>query len=302
MLRRVPDGASVVIDALAMAGFPDIVGAHRTRVRTLALVHLVFADEPGLEASQRDRLRHLERGALALSHGVITTSAFTASRVADLGIDAARIMTAPPGTDRAPRSPGPAPGGPPQLLCVASVTPNKGQDVLVRALSRLADIPWSCICAGSLTRSPDYAARVQSLAREAGLSDRITFAGACQEAVVAALYTTGSIVVLPSNYEGFGMVLTEAMARGLPIVSTTGGAIPMTVPADAGILVPPGDEAALATALGLLLVDEPREGHTASARRAQLGAAGRRHAAGLPDWQAAAAAFAEAITALSDAE
>ena len=297
-LRRIPDGVRVVIDGLAMAGLPDVVREHRTRLDVVALVHLLLADDPGLEPSQRARCIELEREALASSARVVVTSGFTAARLKDIGIPPAMISTVPPGTDPAPLATGPGSDAPPRLLCVASVTPGKGQDVLVRALVRLADIPWDCICAGSLTQSPAFAHRVQTMVHEAGLSGRISFAGACDGNIVDELYLTSSVFVLPSQYEGYGMALTEAMARGLPVVSTIGGAIPQTVPADAGILVPPGDDSALASALRPLLVDPLDEPHGARARRARLGAAARRHASRLPDWDQAVDAFSEVASAV----
>lgn len=301
-LVRLPDGARVVIDGLAMGGSPDVVRAHKTRLKVLALVHLLLADETGLEPSERDRVLMLEREALAASTGVVVTSSFTAERVQDIGVDPALIRTVPPGTDPAPPATGPGPAAPPQLLCVASVTPRKGQDVLVRALTRLTDTPWGCVCAGSLTQSPAFAQLVQTRVRDAGFSSRIVFRGECDRDTVEALYVTSSVFVLPSYYEGYGMALTEAMARGLPVITTNGGAIPHTVPSDAGILVPPGDDAALASALGLLLVDTPNEPHSARTRRAQLGAAAREHASGLPSWDQAVDGFSEAASALGNAE
>ena len=301
-LLRLPDGVRVVIDGLAMGGLPDVVRAQRTRLKVLALVHLLLADETGLEPSQRDRVLMLEREALVASTGVVVTSSFTAARVQDIGVDPASIRTVPPGTDPAPPATGPGTAAPPQLLCVASVTPRKGQDVLVRALTRLADTPWGCVCAGSLTRSPAFAHLVQTRVRDAGFSGRIAFPGECDGDTVDALYMTSSVFVLPSYYEGYGMALTEAMARGLPVITTNGGAIPHTVPTDVGILVPPGDDAALASALGLLLVDAPNEPHSARARRAQLGAAARQHASGLPNWDQAVDVFSEAASALGNTE
>jgi len=298
-LLRLPDGARAVIDGLAMAGRPDVVRAQATRLEVLALVHLLAADEPGLGPPERDRAIELEREALAACSAVIATSSFSAGRVMAIGVDPARVRTVRPGTDPAPAATGPGHGAPPRLLCVASVTPGKGQDVLVRALTRLADLPWSCVCAGSLTRSPAFARMVQALVQDAGSSGRIALPGECDANTIEALYATSSIFVLPSFYEAYGMALTEAMARGLPIVTTTGGGIADTVPGEAGILVPPGDEAALAGALRLLLADAPNEPGGAGRRRAQLGAAAREHAFGLPDWDLAVDAFAEAVTTMS---
>ena len=92
------------------------------------------------------------------------------------------------------------------------------------------------------------------------------------------------------------------MARGLPIVTTDAGAIPDTVPAEAGLFVPAGDDLALASALRPLLIDAPNEPGGAHRRRAQLGAAGRRHAAALPDWERAVDDFSEAVSVLGDTE
>ncbi len=296
-LAGLPADARVVIDGLAMGALPELIRPERGRLRLLGLVHLLLGDETGLDAARRDRFVALERAALAACTGVLATSACTAERVAELGVAAAAIRAVPPGTDPAPPAAGPGPGAPPQLLCVASVTPRKGQDVLVRALARLADRPWRCVCAGSLDRAPAFARAVREQVLAAGLAARITFPGECDAEAVAALYDASSVFVLPSHAEGFGMVLTEALARGLPVVSTTGGAIPHTVPADAGLLVAPGDDAALAGALARLLPPAPGGARTELAAR--LAAAARRHAASLPDWEEATDKFAAAVTDLT---
>ena len=110
--------------------------------------------------------------------------------------------------------------------------------------------------------------------------------------MLSRLYDTSSMFVLPSRYEGYGMAFTEALARGLPVVSTTGGAIPFTVPAEAGILVSPGDASAFAAALRSLLGG-------LSTRRERMAAAARSHAATLPSWEDSATAFALAVGGLT---
>ena len=301
VLARLPDGARVAIDGLAMGGLPAPVRAAAGRLRIVALAHLLLADETGLDEDQRARYVALERQTLAVCAGVVATSEYTAARVTALGVHAAAVRVVLPGTDPAPPARGPESDDPPQILCAATLTPRKGQDVLVRALAQLDDIAWSCVCAGSLTRAPAFARAVRRQAREAGLTARIAFPGECDAAAMEAHYAASSLFVLPSHFEGYGMVLTEALARGLPVVSTTGGAIPHTLPPDAGILVAPGDAAALAAALRPLLADGGDSGRSAAARRARLGAAARRHAAGLPDWAGASEAFAAAVQALTAA-
>lgn len=290
-LSGIPGASRVLVDGLAMGGMPDPVRAHAHRLRIVGLVHHPLADETGLDAEARERLRLLEREALGACHGVLVTSGFTLDRVAAMGVPADRIRVVPPGTRPAREARGPGPDVPPRLLCVASVIPRKGHDVLVRALDLVRDRPWSCVCAGSLGRAPAFVRSIRRMVAERELEGRIRFPGECEETVLDRLYDAASLLVLPSHYEGYGMVLTEALVRGLPVVSTTGGAIPSTMPEEAGILVDPGDHEALADALGLLLDDVPE--------RNRLAAAARRHGAALPDWEQAAAAFARALLELA---
>lgn len=297
VLRDLPDGARVLLDGLAMAAFRGASRSHAARLRVLGLVHHPLADETGLPAAERARFAALERDALAACSGIIVTSAFTAARLGGYGVRPERLRVVYPGVDPAPAATGPGPGEPPRLLCVGAVVPRKGQDVLVRALARIRDARWSCACVGSLTRAPGFASAVLAKVVDEDLAGRIRFPGECDRRDLDEHYDAASVFVFPSHYEGYGMALAEALVRGLPVVSTTGGAIPDVVPPGAGVLVPPGDERALADALGGLL-SEP-EG---AARRAEMGAAARRHGLTLPCWTRAVEAFAQATLELTSDE
>src|SRR5215470_9773184 len=106
-------------------------------------------------------------------------------------------------------------------------------------------------------------------------------------------YERADLFVLASYLEGYGMALAEAVARGIPVVSTTAGAIPETVPPAAGVLVPPGDSRALAKALAPLLDHDDA--------RARLAASARDAAAALPTWRTAAERFAAALEGIAPA-
>jgi len=292
-LAAIPDSGRVVVDGLAMCGLPGPIWAERRRLRILSLVHHPLADETGLDKVQRARFAELERESLSACAGVLVTSEFTARRICEFGIGAARVRVVRPGTDPVCFAVGPQSGETPALLCVASVTPRKGHDVLVRALALLPDLRWTCVCIGSLGRAPDYALAVQNLVREHGLGDCVKFLGECERDCLDGFYHQASLFVLASHYEGYGMALTDALARGLPVVSTTGGAIPFTVPGDASVLVQPGDDLALSKALRRLLSDDGVEDRTL------LAASARRYASTLPDWDHAAAAFTEALLDLT---
>ena len=293
-LVGIAQGTRVVLDGLAMSPLPNPLRAHRDRLRLTALIHHPLADETGLEAAERARLARLERESLAQCAGAVVTSNFTARRLGAYGVPASRVRVVPPGTEKAQAAVGPGAGEPPRLLCVGSVSPRKGQDLLVRALARIPSLPWSCLCAGSLTRAPEFSDSVLGLARALGLEDRIDFPGELGAPELDTLYHAASIFVLATHYEGYGMVLAEALARGLPVVSTRGGAVPDTVPPEACVLVPPGDERALAAALRELL-----SGSAGAARRARLAEGSLRHGRSLPTWGDAALAFERAVRELS---
>lgn len=293
-LSKLPAGARVVIDGLALGGLPDEVAAHAGRLDISALVHHPLADETGLDAAARERLLTRETRALEACRRVIVTSPFTGRRLRELGLDQRTPRVVEPGVKGAElaeavagRLQGREPEGPERLLCVASLTPRKGQDLLVRALAQLAERDWHCILAGSSTRDAGFAERVACLIREAGLADRIDCIGECDQDALDAEYRRASLYLLPSHYEGYGMVVSEALARGLPMITTTGGALAQTAPEDCCLRVEPGHVDALAEALARWFND------AALRRRLTRSAAERRE--NLRSWSEAGRAFAAAL-------
>lgn len=290
-LGGLADGETVVVDGLAAAGLPEVIAAHAARLAIVALVHHPLADETGQSPEQVERFFVSESETLSHVRGVIVTSPFTARRLADFDVGEDRIRVVRPGTDPAPLADGPNGGDPPCLVCVASLSPRKGQDLLVEALDRLRDLEWSCVCAGSMARDAGYADEVLAEVERLDLRDHIEFVGELETAELEELYRTASLFVLPSHYEGYGMAYAEALARGIPVVGTTGGAIPDTVPGFASVLVPPGDVDALVSALeGLLVAPE---------RRQVLAEGARMYRDSLPDWGEQAHRFRDAVTVLT---
>jgi glycosyltransferase involved in cell wall biosynthesis len=290
-LDALPGGEPVVVDGLAGGAHPEVLRRAARHRPVVALVHHPLGDESGLDEAERRRLLQVEVDGLRAVSGVVVTSPFTAGRLAELGVDGERIRVVIPGTEAPPQTPQDGAGeDPPLLLSVGSVTPRKGHDVLVAALGGLLDRRWRCAIVGSLDRAPDFAGEVIARAVRAGLGDRVAFAGEADTAALEEWWRRAHLFVLPSWYEGYGMALTEALVRGLPVVSTRAGAIPDTVPAGAGRLVPPGDVEALRAVLARLLDDADE--------RRTLAAGARAHAAGLPDWETQARAFQAALEEL----
>lgn len=281
VVEGLPDGALAVIDGLALPGLAALPAEALRRLRTVGLVHHPLFLETGLPEAQAAALRRVELDLLARMDRVLCTSPYTAGVLRDLGLPAERIGTVIPGTpapDPRPAPRAPAPDEPLRLLCVATVTARKGHVVLVEALSRLGRADWRLRCVGSLTRDPETVAGLRAAIAAAGLEPRIELVGEQPPGTLGRHYGEADLFVLPSWYEGYGMAFAEALAHGLPVVATTAGAIPSTVPAEAGSLVPPGDPAALADALRALLADR--------GRLAALRAGALRTGAALPDWPA----------------
>ena len=306
-LAQIPDGSSVLIDGLALGAMPSEVEREAARLRLIALVHHPLAAETGIDGDTAVALEASERRALAATSLVVVTSRATAVALMRYGVGPDRIVVVEPGTDRAPLASG-SQGAPLHLLCVAALIPRKGHEVLFRALAMMPSLEWRLTCVGSLKRDPSTAERLRVRLRSDGLENRVTFPGEVSAATLAALYDGADLFVLPTLHEGYGMAVAEALARGLPVVSTATGAIADLVSRDAGtdsaasasdddarlrthgaagLLVPPGDHEALAAALALALGDaHVREGLAHGARRVRDR---------LPSWEDAAARMSEGL-------
>jgi glycosyltransferase involved in cell wall biosynthesis len=217
---------------------------------------------------------------------VVVTSPVTAETLAEsFSVAPDRIVTAVPGTDPQPA----APGGnhPPVLLTVATLTRRKAHDVLIDALERISDLAFESRLVGGGRFDPDWAGALRARVDAAGLSERVHFLGEVDDP--APEYRAADLFVLPSRYEGYGMVFAEALAHGLPVVAARAGAVPAVVPDEAGRLVPPDDPDALADALRVLLTD-PGARHRARA-------ASRRAGFALPRWDDTARRVIAAVDA-----
>jgi glycosyltransferase involved in cell wall biosynthesis len=288
-LAAVPAATPIVIDGLAFGVLPDVAAALARTHRLVALIHHPLALESGLTAAEAQALRASERAALVHARHTVTTSRAVARvLISDYAVAPARVTIAPPGTDTAAPARGSG-NATIALLAVGAVVPRKGYDVLIAALAELDDLPWRLTIAGDCTRDPATADRLERDIADRCLSDRVIVAGAVSDERLEALYAGADLFVLPSRFEGYGMGFAEAIAHGLPVIGTTAGAIPDTVPAGAGLLVPPDDVPALAAALRRLIADAGERGRLAVAARA----AARK----LPTWVESAALFARALEA-----
>jgi glycosyltransferase involved in cell wall biosynthesis len=248
VVQRIPDGALALLDGLVASTAAEVLVPQANRLRLVALVHMPLGQG---KADSETRTR--EGAVLAAMASVVTTSAWSRRTLLELySLPGDRVHVAEPGVDAAPLSRGTPTGG--ALLCVAAVIPGKGHDVLLDALATMTDMSWDCLCVGSMDRDPAFAESLRRLLLDDGLGDRVRFPGPRIGADLDRIYASADLLVLASRVETYGMVVTEALARGLPVVAADVGGV-----ADAlghgtggirpGLLVPPGDPAALAAAL-----------------------------------------------------
>ena len=274
---RIQDDAVVLLDGLIASAAPDVLVPEARRLRQVVLVHMPLGHRP-----QNGDVRAREREVLAAAVAVVTTSAWARQRLLELyALPTDRVHVAEPGVDAAGLAPGTAAGD--ALLCVAAVTPDKGHDVLLDGLATATDLSWRCACVGSLDREPAFADVVRRATRIKGLGDRVRFPGPRTGAELDRAYAAADLLVLASRAETYGMVVTEALARGLPVLAADVGGVTEALGhgeggTRPGLLVPPANPTALGAALRAWLGD--------AALRGRLRRAARERRASLRGWPA----------------
>jgi glycosyltransferase involved in cell wall biosynthesis len=266
-LTTLPADSTVIIDGLVLSTIPDIIERETSRIRIVALIHLPIGSDVTIDRNKANQLKKLERRALDAATLIITTSDVTLALLADYEISRDRIVIIEPGTDPGPLSQG-SKGTLLQLLSVATLHPGKGHSILLQALAEVAYQDWHLTCAGNITRYPATVEKVRAIIQRLNLEGKVSLLGELDKLELYKHYKTADLFVLATLQETYGMAIAEALAHGLPVVSTTTGAIPDLVSSDAGILVPPGDTMAFTKALTSVLSDpDLRKKFTSGARR-----------------------------------
>ena len=267
VFAHLPDGSLALVDSLALGAIAEIVEQHCTRLRIVALMHLPLAADIGLDEEMAARSATAEQRALRAVVLVVVTGRAAIPLLARYDVAPSKVVIIEPGTDSAPVARG-SHGGPLQLLAVATLNPGKGHEVLIAALAAVPSRHWRLTCAGSLTRHPATVTRIRAMIRDLALEDHVTLAGELDPVALEERYDRADLFVLATLRETYGMAIAEALAHGIPVVTTSTGAAHELVGTDAGLLVPPGDVHALTEALARYMADEDlRSRLTAGARR-----------------------------------
>jgi glycosyltransferase involved in cell wall biosynthesis len=290
IVSAIPDGATVLIDGLIASPAAAQLLPHTGRIRMTVLLHMPLATALGTHHD--DSAQRSERAVLRAAIGVVATSEWTRQQVLNrYAIPARQVHVARPGVDQVAAPARPVRG---HLICVGVLGRHKGQDILVEALADLAGRDWHCVLAGSLDRHPDFAEQLQARITRLGYDRRVRLTGVLTGGALSHAYTTADVFVAPSRSETYGMTVTEALAHGLPVIAAAAGGLPEALGSTAdgtrpGQLVPPGDPAALAAALGDWLGDEHH--------RYRLRAAARQRRSTLHGWDQTTQEIANALTA-----
>jgi glycosyltransferase involved in cell wall biosynthesis len=292
--QRIPDGAVVLLDGLIASAAPEEIVPQAHRLRQVVLVHMPLGHRPAPYEVAAVRAR--ERASLAAAAGVVATSAWTRRRLEELyAVPADRVCVAEPGVDAAELAPGNGAGD--SLLCVAALTPDKGHEVLLEALATAMELTWRCALVGSLDRDMAFADALRRRVQHRGLGDRVRFEGPRTGRELDRAYAGADLLVLASHAETYGLVVTEALARGVPVLATEVGGVTEALGygengTRPGLLVPPGDPAALGTALRSWLGD--------AGLRASLREAARERRGALRPWAATGSDLAAVVSSVDD--
>jgi glycosyltransferase involved in cell wall biosynthesis len=290
VLQGIPDGAVVLLDGLVASTAPAVLVPQASRLRLVVLVHMPLGDRP-----RDDDARTREGAVLSAAAVVVTTSIWARGRLVELyALPADRVHVAHPAVDAAEPAPGTATGG--ALLCVAAVTFDKGHDVLLDALAAMSDLSWNCVCVGRLDRDPPFAEAMRRRSLNGALADRVEFPGPQTGAELDRSYAAADVMVLASRAETYGMVVIEALARGLPVIAAEVGGVTEALGHGAGgtrpgLLVPADDAGALGAALRSWLVD--------AQLRVRLRQAALERRQSLADWSSTTSVLAAVLAGAS---
>jgi glycosyltransferase involved in cell wall biosynthesis len=293
VMQRIPDHALALLDGLVASTAPEVLVPEARRLRLVVLVHMPLGNRPADGAGVDIRRR--EGMVLRAAAAVVTTSQWSRRRLQELyQLPPDRVQVAKPGVEAADLAPGTTAGD--ALLCVAAVTFEKGHDVLLDALQTMSDLSWHCVCVGSLDRAPMFVSGLLRRTFDGGLRNRVWFVGPRTGAELDRSYAAADLVVLASRAETYGMVVTEALARGLPVVAAEVGGVTEAMGYAAarirpGLLVSPGDPGALGAALRAWLGDAELRG------RLRRAACERRES--LSGWSATASGLADVFAGAS---
>ncbi len=252
IVKAIPKLEPIIIDSLVFGVIPSILKEVYNKNPIVALIHLPLSVDPNYTAYQRTLVTSLEKEAFEYASKFIVSSEYTAEILVNLGINDKKFNLVIPGLDNFSKKED-YPQTPKKLLSIANLCRSKDHTILVRALSALKDRDWILHCYGNLDMDREYLSDFQAMIRRNKLQDKILIHGTISGEQLNEAYLNSDLFVHPSEFETYGMALTEALAHGIPVVASTGGGICKTVPAKMAQFFKPGDVYGLQSILEELL-------------------------------------------------
>jgi glycosyltransferase involved in cell wall biosynthesis len=257
LLARLGIGADDLVGGVDLFHYTDFIYPPVRRSPFVATVFdASFAVDPAFHGSRQSGiLRSRTEGIVHGARAILAPSAFAAGEmVLRLGAHPSRVFVTPLGVDHARAAAGRATAGSPFLLTVGTLEPRKNHLLALEAFERLRarGFPHRWIVVGR--KGWLFEPFLERLARSP-VRDAVDLRGESSEEDLEALYAGAALLLYPSLYEGFGLPPLEAMARGVPVVSSAVAALP-EICADAALLVDPRDPRAIAEAAARILGEE----------------------------------------------
>jgi glycosyltransferase involved in cell wall biosynthesis len=254
VFKTIPAGDPILIDSLIFGSIPDILGDLHAKNPIVAIIHLPLSKNPNYSPSIQAQLARQEKVAFRYTDKVVAVSDFTKQLLAEYNVDPSIIKVINPGVSAVSQKTD-FPGCPEKLLCVGSYLPGKGQILLVEALAKIKSLPWTLNMYGIKEFDRAYVQNILTKIKIEGLSDRIFMNSPVSNEELHNCYLNADLFILPTYFENFCMSLNDALAHGLPVITTNGSGIPYSVPGNMGLFVRHGNVPELSDAIRKLLTD-----------------------------------------------
>ena len=254
IINAIPKCETIIIDSLAFGAIPELLRKIKPNHPIVALIHMPLSIRNEFTAAQRKRLSIREKEAFSYADLILVTSPFTMNLLKGMGIDPVNIIVVLPGVEVLSHKNKYA-LFPRKLITVSNFTRNKGHLLLVDALKELKYLNWTLDCYGNTNFDPEYVDTLSRLIDFNNLTDRIFLHAPITGNDLSQVYVNSDLLIHPSEFETYGMVLTEAMAHGIPVIASAGGAITQTVPASIGVFFKENDTYSLQQTIKDLLLN-----------------------------------------------
>lgn len=270
-----PDDAVLLSDHLHIADLEPLLRERRFGV--VSIFHHSQAIEDEANGVSIDRGPEW-RGLVVCDAVIVTSEATKGYLMRHYSMAPERVLVAIPGNDPVFRSAADSIAISRTILSVGAVIPRKRYDYLIEVAQQLRARDWQWLMVGDLARHPDYFEALRNQIGDAGLGQVIRLTGAVPDADLARIWSTASLFVAASQYEGYGMAVADSLRHGVPVVTTSSGAV--VTWAHEGVVFAPSEDASGFAAVIDALLAEPDQ-------LAELADAAWTFGSALPDWQQA---------------